>query len=129
MNVCLDSWAVIAWLDGDEPAATRVEEAIGAEAVMSWVNVGEVFYVTQRRHGPERAEGVLDSLRHGLKLDEATPERVVEAASIKARYPMSYADAFLCATAIAHDATILTGDDEILNASGDWRVEDIRVEW
>ena len=40
---------------------------------------------------------------------------------------VSYAEAFLCATALAHDATILTGDDEILQADGPWRVEDIRT--
>jgi hypothetical protein len=39
---------------------------------------------------------------------------------------MSYADAFLCATALAHDATILTGDDEILRADGPWTAEDLR---
>lgn len=95
---------------------------------MSWINAGEVFYTMYRREGPDKADAVIGSLRLGLALDVATPERVMEAASIKARYPMSYADAFLCATALAHDATILTGDDEILNASGEWRAEDIRVE-
>ncbi len=95
---------------------------------MSWINAGEVFYTMYRREGPDQADAVLSSLRLGLTLDEATQERVVAAASIKARYPMSYADAFLCATAIAHDATILTGDDEILNTAGEWRAEDIRIE-
>lgn len=94
---------------------------------MSWINAGEVFYALYRREGPDLAEAVIGSLRLSLMLDDASPARVMEAASIKARYPMSYADAFLCATAIAHDATILTGDEEILNASGEWRSEDVRV--
>ena len=127
MTFCLDSWAVIAWLRGEEPAAGQVAQAIEARAVMSWVNVGEVHYITLRRHGSDQAKRVLNNLRVRVSLDEATPERVIEAASIKARSPMSYADAFLCATALAHDATILTGDDEILQADGPWRVEDIRT--
>ena len=128
MTVCLDSWAVIAWLRDEEPSTVRVDEALKSDPIMSWINAGEVFYVTHREQGREYAERVLDSLRLGVRLDVPTPERVMEAASIKARYPMSYADAFLCTTATAHDATILTGDDEILSAAGEWRVEDIRVE-
>lgn len=37
---------------------------------------------------------------------------VSEAAKIKARHPLSYADAFAVATALRHDATIITGDPE-----------------
>jgi predicted nucleic acid-binding protein len=127
LTFCLDSWAVIAWLRGEEPAAQRVAEAIEARAIMSWVNVGEVYYVTVRRHGPDHAQRVMNNLRLRLSLDEVTHARVIEAASIKARSAMSYADAFLCATAVAHDATILTGDDEILRADGPWTAEDIRA--
>jgi predicted nucleic acid-binding protein len=128
VTFCLDSWAVLAWLRGEEPAAGRVDDALARGSIMSWINAGEVFYTMYRHEGPDRAGEVLDSLRLGLTLDDATPDRVVAAASIKARYPMSYADAFLCATALAYDATVLTGDDEILNAAGGWQMEDIRVE-
>jgi predicted nucleic acid-binding protein len=127
VTLCLDSWAVIAWLRGEEPAAQRVAEAIESRAIMSWVNVGEVYYVMVRRQGPDHARRVTNNLRLRLSLDEVTPARVIEAASIKARNAMSYADAFLCATAVAHDATILTGDDEILRADGPWTAEDIRT--
>jgi predicted nucleic acid-binding protein len=127
LTFCLDSWAVIAWLRAEEPAAQRVARAIEARAIMSWVNVGEVYYVTVRRHGLDQARRVTNNLRFRLSLDEVTPARVIEAASIKARSAMSYADAFLCATAVAHDATILTGDDEILRADGPWTAEDIRT--
>ena len=52
MSVCLDSWAVLAWLDGDEPAAAHVQEAFETERPwMSWLNVGEVAYLVERRHG------------------------------------------------------------------------------
>ena len=35
MTVCLDSWAVLRWLEGVDPAAARVEEALSARPVMS----------------------------------------------------------------------------------------------
>ena len=124
---CLDSWAVMAWLRGEEPAAERVARAIDARAVMSWVNAGEVFYLTFRRHGAEQARRVLDNLRLRISLDEAGPARIVEAATIKAVHRVSYADAFACATAIAYGAPLLTGDDEIVRAAGPWVARDVRV--
>ena len=52
MSVCLDSWAVLAWLDGDEPVATAVQDVFESERPwMSWLNVGEVAYQVERRHG------------------------------------------------------------------------------
>jgi len=124
---CLDSWAVMAWLLGEEPAAEQVNGAIQARPVMSWVNAGEVYYTMHRRHGPEHAERVLEHLRLSIHLDEASPARIVEAASIKAVHRMSYADAFACATASAYDAPLLTGDDEILRVEGPWTAQDLRL--
>jgi predicted nucleic acid-binding protein len=126
MSVCLDSWAVLRWLEGSEPAAARVDEVLQDRPVMSWVNVGEVFYIVHRSAGPERATRVVEHLRARIFLDEATPRRVLDAAAIKAVHPMAYADAFALATAQAHGAVLLTGDPEILGAGGDWRVEDLR---
>jgi hypothetical protein len=39
MSVCLDSWAILAWLDGEQPALTRVDELIASRPVVSWVNL------------------------------------------------------------------------------------------
>lgn len=93
---------------------------------MSWINAGEVFYTLHRREGRERARAVVDDLRTRVALDLPTPARVLEAASLKARRRMSYADAFAVATAIAHDAVLLSGDPEVLASDGSWRVEDLR---
>lgn len=43
-------------LDGTEPAATRVATLLDNQRpVMSWVNLGEVFYVIRREHGEDEA--------------------------------------------------------------------------
>ena len=39
---------------------------------------------------------------------------------------MAYADAFAAATAIAHDATLWTGDPELLVADSAWLWRDLR---
>ena len=44
MSVCLDSWAILAWLDGEEPALSRVGGLIESRPIVSWVNLVEVYY-------------------------------------------------------------------------------------
>jgi len=51
---------------------------------------------------------------------------VIQAAELRGRHPISYADAFAVATAIAHGATLLTGDPEILAGPREWPTEDLR---
>ena len=126
MTESLDSWAILRCLGGEEPAAARVEAAMPSRPVMSWINLGEVAYIVERRAGVDRARRVVRELRPRLTLDLPSEARVLEAAHLKAGYAMAYADAFAVATAIAHGATLLTGDPEILNGDPAWPVEDLR---
>ena len=126
MTECLDSWAVLAWLEGEEPAASRVEEALVSRPIMSWINVGEVAYVLERRAGADRSREVVRELRRLLRLDLPTEDRVLEAARVKATHRMAYADAFAIATAMAHGAQLLTGDPEILEGDPEWSIVDLR---
>jgi predicted nucleic acid-binding protein len=128
VNVCLDPWAVLAWLDGDEPAAGAVQEAFEAERPwMSWLNVGEVAYQLERRHGADEASFVIGRLRAAVALDDVTPDRVFAAAHIKAAHPIAFADCFAAATAAARDATLYTGDPDLLDREFGCRVRDLRV--
>lgn len=128
MTVVLDSWAVLRLLEGTEPAASRVQTELDGEVspVMSWINLGEVFYVVRRLHGHEEAVSVVRDLRPRLDLDLPDATRVLEAATIKADHAMAYADAFAAATALAHQAPLLTGDPELLLPSSPWACEDLR---
>ncbi len=121
MTDCLDSWAVLRWLEGDEPAASRVDAALVARPVMSWINLGEVAYIVERAAGADRSRHIVQDLRRRLSLDLPSERRILEAARIKARYSMAYADAFAVATATAHQATLLTADPEILDADTERR--------
>jgi predicted nucleic acid-binding protein len=123
---CVDSWAMLRWLEGEEPAATRVEAAMPARPVMSWINLGEVSYVIERRAGADTARRVVRELRARLALDLPNEARVLEAAHLKAGHAIAFADAFAIATAIAHGASLLTGDPEILDGDPAWPVVDLR---
>jgi predicted nucleic acid-binding protein len=128
VSVCLDSWAVLSWLDGDEPAAAAVQEAFDAaqRPWMSWLNVGEVAYQLERRHGAEEAAVIVRRLRSALALDDVTAGRVLAAAHIKAEHAIAFADCFAAATAAARDATLLTGDPELLDRNVGCRTRDLR---
>lgn len=94
---------------------------------MSWINVGEVYYTLLRRENKKSAEQVVNWLRDKVKLDQPTPELVLQAAGIKAGQALSYADAFAVATAQHHRAELLTGDPEIVALAGSFiRVVDLR---
>jgi PIN domain nuclease of toxin-antitoxin system len=124
---CLDSWAVLRFLEGASTAARRVRQVLrSGRPVMSWVNLGEVYYTIHRTAGVAEAESTLTLLRPMLALDSATPERVLAAARIKAVHPLAYGDAFAIATAVAFKAVLLTGDPEITDRSVGCRVEDLR---
>jgi len=127
VSVCLDSWALLAWLDGDEPAADLVQTAFETgRPWMSWINLGEVAYQLERRHGAEEAAATVARLRAVLALDDVTAVRVLGAARIKAAQPIAFADCFAAATAIARDATLFTGDPELLDREVGCRVRDLR---
>jgi predicted nucleic acid-binding protein len=127
VSLCLDSWAVLAWLDGDEPAAAAVQDAFDAERPwMSWLNVGEVAYQLERRHGAREAALVIRRLRAAVALDDVSVERIMAAAHLKAVHPIAFADCFAAATAAARDATLLTGDPELLDRDVGCRTRDVR---
>jgi predicted nucleic acid-binding protein len=127
VTIALDSWAVLRLLEGSEPVASRVQDLLDEQQpVMSWLNLGEVLYVVSRDQDRSEGEQVLRDLRPLLRLDLPTERRVLEAARLKAEYPMAYADAFAAATALAHDATLWTGDPELLLEDAPWSYEDLR---
>jgi PIN domain nuclease of toxin-antitoxin system len=127
VSVCLDSWAILAWLDGEEPALSRVEELIETRPVASWVNLVEVYYRIERDHGRLAADDTLSSLRAALSLDLPGTARMIEAARLKARAPIALGDCFAVVTAAAHELVLLTGDPEILDLhDSPCEVEDLR---
>ena len=81
--------------------------------MLNVINMGEIIYTVQRRFGLHRKlEVVMTINRLGIVILPATNDCVFLAAEIKARFAMSYADTFVVATAMEHNATVVTGDPE-----------------
>jgi PIN domain nuclease of toxin-antitoxin system len=127
MTVCLDSWAVLAWLDGDEPALSRVDAVLVDRPIISWVNLVEVYYRVERDHGRAAADETLADLRAALTADLPGTARMIEAARLKACAAIALGDCFAVATAAARGLLRLTGDPEIIDLpSRPCDVEDLR---
>ena len=115
MSACLDAWAILAWLDGDEPALSRVGQLIPERPIASWINIVEVYYRVERDHGRLAADETLQAIRGALTLDLPGTARMVDAARLNARAPLALGDCFAITTAVAHDLVLLTGDPEIID--------------
>lgn len=128
MTVCLDSWAVLAWLDGQQPALARVEAVIAERPVISWINLVEVYYRIERDHGRDHADQTLTELRAVLSPDLPGTARMIEAARLKAGAAIALADCFAATTAAAHVLPLLTGDPELLELENPpCALEDLRA--
>ena len=94
-------------------------------AVLSLISLGEVLYITERERSLPKAQQVLAAKEQlPLEILPASREAVLAAAHVKARFPISYADAFVVAAAQEQDATIVTGDPEFVAVQSL-----VRIEW
>jgi uncharacterized protein len=118
-KILLDSFALLAYLNreaGFEKVLNvlKAGNGLGMPVLMNDVNVGETYYILSRKRGPEKADYFLHAILPGLPIDVISNsfEDVMEAARIKARYPLSFADCFAAATARRENALLMTGDPE-----------------
>ncbi len=116
MSVALDSWAVIEWLKGHEPAMSAVNDVLVASEppVISWVNLAEVHYTSVRDRGSSWAVRQTAALEEALRAELPTRAIVLAAADLKAANPIAFADCFAIATAASFRLELWTGDPEIV---------------
>lgn len=114
----LDAHALMAFLE-KEPGYDKVKslfiEAVeeGNSLLMTSVNFGEVYYMTLRECGQQKAdeiERIIETLP--LEIVEVGIPIVREAARFKAVKRISYADCFAAALAKLNDGEVVTGDRE-----------------
>ena len=112
----IDSYALLAYLK-QENNYRKVENLLSSketQPLMNDINIGETFYILARERGLDKAEYFINAILPNLpiiKIGNAFAE-VMQAANIKAQYPISYADCFAVATAIREKAVIITGDSD-----------------
>lgn len=129
-TVVLDSQPIIAFFekdDGWETVAGLLQEAADrrSELLLSVVNWGEVYYITLREYGEELADRVLHALKNmPIELVEVNKELTLQAARLKARGGLAYADCFAAALAKIEKAVLLTGDKDFKQVENE-----IEIRW
>jgi ribonuclease VapC len=114
----LDSFALLAFLNREQGFA-QVRELLQHARIthepllMNEINIGEVYDIIAKGRSLDRAEDFLQRL-DTLPIQRLgnTFHEVLAAAKIKAQFPLSYADAFVVATAQRSQAVVVTGDSE-----------------
>ncbi|SRR5581483_69527 len=129
-TIVLDSWAVLAYLEDENPGK-QVAEILanahehGTSLLMTTINAGEVWYILAREVSETEAErAVTDLKRLGIQFVDADWNLTRLAAGFKAKHRMSYADCFAAALAKEHKADLVTGDKEFQQVQ-----TDIRISW
>ena len=114
----LDSFALLAYLEG-EAGMARVRSVLeGVETQrhtvhVSLINLGEVLYITERERRLVEARRTLAAVDQlPLEILGVSRSTVLAAAHLKARFPISYADAFAVGAARDHRGVVMTGDPE-----------------
>ncbi len=115
----LDSFAVLAFINKEEAATsvfkqfTRADEG-SVRLFMSAINAGEVYHILRKRKSQPDANRWRDEMMFALPIQFAVPtlDEILEAAELKAKYPISHADAFAAGLALQHGASLITGDSE-----------------
>lgn len=118
----LDSYALLCLFDkkrkAEKAAMTGYLEAAEKGRIklhISKISEGEVYYKLHKYLGGPIAAGFREDLKRGLfplHVVSVNDKRVEEATAIKAKYPVSYADAFCIELAKDMDLPVLTGDPE-----------------
>ena len=127
-NRVLDAYSLIAYLENEAGAEKMIEVIQVARdsarpLFLCVVNWGEVYYITLREAGRERAEAVAHLISTlPIEVIPADLELTKQAAEFKATKKMSYGDCFAVALAKLHKAELVTGDDEFKQVEGEIKI-------
>jgi predicted nucleic acid-binding protein len=128
----LDSYSLIAYLENEDGADKMIQmfqvaRDSGRTLLLSVVNWGEVYYITLREAGRERAEAVAHLISTlPIQIIPADLELTKQAAEFKSTGRMSYADCFAAALAKLRKVELVTGDLEFKQVQGEVKVLWIR---
>ena len=124
----LDSFALLAYLK-KEDKYERIKGLLSSKDTilfMNEINLGECFYILARERTMDNAEYFVHSVLPNLPIKKIsnTFQDIIEAARIKAKHPLSYADCFAIQTSLRENAPLVTGDPEFKKAD-----KLVEIEW
>jgi len=127
-KIVLDSFALLAYLK-KEAGFEKVKRLLAdndVHALINEINLGETYSIIARERGLDQADYFADIMMPSMPITRVANalKEVIEAARIKAKYSLSYADCFAAATSYRERAPLITGDPEFK------KVKDIiEIDW
>jgi ribonuclease VapC len=129
----LDSYALIGYLE-NEHFAGRIEQLLKqakkgeVSLYLHALHLGEVYYITLREQGSNLADLAYSRIKAFplTFIDQIDEELLLTAASLKANFPISYADSFAAALAKIKNCVLLSGDPELIMLENE---KVIVIEW
>ncbi len=129
----LDSYALIGYLE-NESFSDKIQKALTQanhgplRLYLHAIHIGEIYYITLREQGQNLADLAYSRIKSlPIKLiDRIDEELLLTAAGLKARHPISYADAFAAALAMINNCPLMTGDPEFRALE---KQDIINIEW
>jgi uncharacterized protein len=124
----LDSYALLAYLK-KEDKYEKIKGLLSSKDTvlfMNEINIGECFCILARERTMDNAEYFVHSVLPNLPIKKIsnTFQDIIEAARIKAKQALSYADCFAIQTSLREDAPLITGDPEFKKAD-----KLVQIEW
>ena len=124
-KIVFDSYALIA-LFRQVPGYEFVRDLLvnmandESEGYISAINLGEVYYMISRKSNIKNAETAITAIKQ-MPINIVGPDlkMCLDAAAIKAKHSLSYADAFATVLTINKKAVLITGDDEFDSLVGE----------
>ena len=120
MTVLIDSWAWIEYFKGSKAGkkAKEIIENLEERAVISTINIAEVYRWILRLYDEGKAEEKREAMRQRAFVYDVDEETAVEAAKIRHQKNWGLADSIVYATAKRANAKILTGDIDFKDLEG-----------
>jgi predicted nucleic acid-binding protein len=126
----LDTWPILEWMNRRQPATDAVEKlfdeslAGSVQLFIGAINVGEVYYFLRKTHRERVAESWRElSVTLPATIEVPTANEIWDAALLKGKYPIAYADAFAAALALKHRCPLVTGDPEFRS------IPELELDW
>jgi len=126
----LDSYAFFAHFEdeaGGEKVRAMLKSAREGETklYLSVINFGEIYYNTYRERGIEKAREIRFIIEQlPVIIVDADKALTLEAARLKALYPVAYADCFAAALGVVKKCKVVTGDPEFRKMA-----KEVKTEW
>lgn len=119
----LDASALLGYIYGKD-GYDEVEEILRSKALITTLQLGEVYYVLLQEEGREKAQSALASIKNAnIDLVPIGEGLAIEAGEIKVRTGMPYVDSIVAGLANTEPGTLVTSDKDFERLESHYEIE------